>query len=148
MTDDNSLPTNVKRFDCGNGNAPHCMGCYQMEESNEGDYVEIKSYRLLLRLAITLSSSLRLANASLAGAHKERTASVAGELKELESELKHIRGATEYIYQRSSRAPFEHSFDSWSECTKEEYEEYEAYKTSDSNHGWVYGTRKLIVVGD
>ena len=30
----------VKRYDCTNGRAQHCYGCYQMTESPEGEYVE------------------------------------------------------------------------------------------------------------
>lgn len=30
----------VKRYDCTNGKAQHCYGCYQMEEVNEGSWVQ------------------------------------------------------------------------------------------------------------
>lgn len=30
---------NVKRYDCTNGKAQHCYGCYEMTEAAEGDYV-------------------------------------------------------------------------------------------------------------
>lgn len=30
----------VKRYDCTNGRAQHCYGCYQMTESTGGDFVE------------------------------------------------------------------------------------------------------------
>ena len=29
----------VKRYDCTNGKARHCYGCYRMTESAQGDYV-------------------------------------------------------------------------------------------------------------
>ena len=34
----------VKRYDCTNGKAQHCYGCYEMTESAEGDYVSSADY--------------------------------------------------------------------------------------------------------
>jgi hypothetical protein len=30
----------MKRYDCTNGRAQHCYGCYTMEENTDGDYVK------------------------------------------------------------------------------------------------------------
>lgn len=37
----------VKRFDCSNGKTPFCMGCNQMEQHDEGDYVAFEDYEKL-----------------------------------------------------------------------------------------------------
>jgi len=37
----------VKRYDCTQGKAQHCYGCYQMEESEYGDYVRWEDYERL-----------------------------------------------------------------------------------------------------
>ena len=34
----------VKRYDCTNGKAQHCYGCYQMTECELGDYVSSEDY--------------------------------------------------------------------------------------------------------
>lgn len=33
------MSTVLKRFDCTNGRAQHCYGCYTMTQDAEGDYV-------------------------------------------------------------------------------------------------------------
>jgi hypothetical protein len=35
----------VKRFDCTNGNASYCYGCYRMEEDEDGDYVKFEDWQ-------------------------------------------------------------------------------------------------------
>lgn len=37
----------VKRYDCTNGGAKYCQGCYQMSEHPEGDYVLAEDYDAL-----------------------------------------------------------------------------------------------------
>jgi len=37
----------VKRYDCTSGGAKHCYGCYTMEETEMGDYVEWEAYETL-----------------------------------------------------------------------------------------------------
>ncbi len=37
----------VKRFDCTNGGAKWCQGCYQMTEHPQGDYVSAEDYAAL-----------------------------------------------------------------------------------------------------
>ncbi len=37
----------VKRYDCTSGRAMYCYGCYTMEESELGDYVEWEAYEAL-----------------------------------------------------------------------------------------------------
>lgn len=39
----------VKRFDCGYGNAKFCQGCYTMEESEYGDYVAYEDFDTLAK---------------------------------------------------------------------------------------------------
>ncbi|MFA7945233.1 hypothetical protein ACEK06_22695 [Pseudomonas brenneri] len=34
----------VKRYDCTNGKAQHCYGCYEMTETNLGDYVKSEDF--------------------------------------------------------------------------------------------------------
>lgn len=34
----------VKRYDCGNGNKPFCNGCYQMEETPYGDWISVDDF--------------------------------------------------------------------------------------------------------
>ena len=34
----------VMRYDCTNGKAQHCYGCYQMTETNEGEWVQAMDY--------------------------------------------------------------------------------------------------------
>lgn len=38
----------VKRYDCSNGRAQHCYGCYTMEEHEDGEYVKSEDYDKLL----------------------------------------------------------------------------------------------------
>lgn len=40
----------VTRYDCGYGNAQFCQGCYQMEQSDYGDYVKHEDYEAKERL--------------------------------------------------------------------------------------------------
>lgn len=37
----------VKRYDCTNGGAQHCYGCYTMKGDELGDYVEWEAYEAL-----------------------------------------------------------------------------------------------------
>jgi hypothetical protein len=37
----------VKRYDCGNGGAQFCQGCYTMEENALGDYVRYEDFERL-----------------------------------------------------------------------------------------------------
>lgn len=46
MSQSHTVSTPV-RYDCGNGGAQHCYGCYSMEEHESGDYVRYEDYRLL-----------------------------------------------------------------------------------------------------
>lgn len=39
----------VKRYDCTNGGAQYCQGCYQMTETPFGDYVRSEDYDALLQ---------------------------------------------------------------------------------------------------
>lgn len=39
--------SDVKKYDCTNGRAQFCYGCYQMTESEYGDYVEVADYDAL-----------------------------------------------------------------------------------------------------
>ncbi|HIE1324502.1 TPA: hypothetical protein ACXJFQ_005107 [Pseudomonas aeruginosa] len=39
--------TDVKRYDCTNGGAKWCQGCYQMSEHPQGDYVAADDYAKL-----------------------------------------------------------------------------------------------------
>ncbi len=40
--------SDVKRYDCGKGNATFCQGCYQMERDDEyGDWVSYEDYATL-----------------------------------------------------------------------------------------------------
>ena len=34
----------LKRYDCGNGDATYCYGCYRMEEDSHGEYVTYEDY--------------------------------------------------------------------------------------------------------
>lgn len=37
----------VERYECTNGNAQSCYGCYTMDEHDEGDYVKSEDYDAL-----------------------------------------------------------------------------------------------------
>lgn len=57
----------VKRYDCTNGKAQHCYGCYQMEEVNEGSWVQAADFdaqRLRADTAEAENRILRHSNAS------------------------------------------------------------------------------------
>lgn len=49
----------VKRYDCGYGNAKFCQGCYQMEESELGEYVSSEDYDALLAERDRLADALK-----------------------------------------------------------------------------------------
>lgn len=49
----------VKRYDCTNGKAQHCYGCYQMTESAEGDYVSSADFDAQRLRADTAEAELK-----------------------------------------------------------------------------------------
>ena len=52
--------SDVPRFDCSNGSAQFCYGCYQMERYEHGDYVLYDSYAELEARIAQLEEELAL----------------------------------------------------------------------------------------
>lgn len=48
----------TKRYECGNGNASYCYGCYQMQEDSDGDYVRHEDYAALRERVIELEAKV------------------------------------------------------------------------------------------
>ncbi len=46
----------AKRYECGNGNASYCYGCYQMQEDSDGEYVKYDDYAALRERVIELEA--------------------------------------------------------------------------------------------
>lgn len=58
MTDPHANETGVKRYDCTNGGAQFCQGCYRMDEDEQGDYVRWEDYERLLAKVATLEKTV------------------------------------------------------------------------------------------
>ncbi|MFG8158702.1 hypothetical protein ACEOQO_28980 [Pseudomonas aeruginosa] len=54
--------TDVKRYDCTNGGAKWCQGCYQMSEHPQGDYVAADDYAKLAAEAQALREEVERGN--------------------------------------------------------------------------------------
>lgn len=54
----------VKRYDCTNGKAQYCYGCYKMDEDADGDYVTFEDYAALRAQVSDLQSKLEEAELS------------------------------------------------------------------------------------
>lgn len=52
----------VKRYDCSNGGASFCQGCYTMEECELGDYISSEDYDQLAAENKRLEARLEQAN--------------------------------------------------------------------------------------
>lgn len=64
----------AKRFDCTNGKAQCCYGCYEMTETVDGDYVQSKDFDTALAREAELQQRLTIAerrNVELAELIKE-----------------------------------------------------------------------------
>lgn len=54
----------VERFDCSNGDAPYCYGCYRMKRDESGDFVRFEDYEKLQHELAAAREALQAAEAN------------------------------------------------------------------------------------
>jgi hypothetical protein len=99
----------VERFDCTNGGAQFCQGCYTMTVDSDGEYVRHEDYAKLEQQRAALVEALTAANAALRECLRECAddleaevnARASGELpRRIERDLEPVRKARVLLAQR------------------------------------------------
>jgi len=133
---------------------------FMVVDEDAGDYVKFEDYNFLLESLSKLNKVLGLCSESLEDNNREiarltlllqmrttelEAARVKCVINELDREDAVGVNALQYVYQCRSKAPHEDSIGNWFQCQRENYERYKAHNL---NNGWVYETRKLIILGE
>lgn len=101
MSDKTDLPPLPERFDCTNGSAQWCYGCYTMTRDDLGDYVLAEDYDALRNASEALQAEIERLRAEVAE-WKRAAAAQETEIKALRAEVERLRADRDSWKQQAS----------------------------------------------